>query len=359
MSTLNELIHYCNEDDPIGALMLTGEWGCGKTYLIQKELSKALKDTHIIVRVSLFGMNSASTLRDAVRKRWFEACMPFIDTLQKAQRGGVFRAFSSMLYRVNPLAGGAAGVVVNADVEDFIPIKPEFEDLKTHEKKKVILVYDDLERAKMDFAEVLGVINDFCENHRFNSIISVNEESLRPEIEKDPTTYQLAKEKTISQVLYHIPDYNEVISSILDKTNRQTPEYKEYLLSNEELIRQVFVPEKEAFNAKTLFRGDRKNHNFRTLKKAMQNFYRIYADMEEAGKEVTTSHLYSFLAYYLVAKGGLLKDGKPHLTFEDKDIQEFYPQYSPESMTDMERGWIVTGIWNKDSFLKEIEDIKQ
>ena len=44
MSSLNELIHYCNEPDPVGALMLTGEWGCGKTYLIEKELSEALND---------------------------------------------------------------------------------------------------------------------------------------------------------------------------------------------------------------------------------------------------------------------------------------------------------------------------
>lgn len=37
MSTLSELIHYCNEEDPIGALLLTGEWGCGKSYLIEND----------------------------------------------------------------------------------------------------------------------------------------------------------------------------------------------------------------------------------------------------------------------------------------------------------------------------------
>lgn len=357
MSSLNELIHYCNEDDPIGALMLTGEWGCGKTYLIQKELRKALKDTHIIVRVSLFGMNSASTLRDTVRRKWFEACLPFVDTIQKAQKGGAFKAFSTALYRINPLAGGAARVVVSANVEDFIPIKPKFEDLKTHEKKKVILVYDDLERSKMDLLEVMGVINDFCENQRFNSIISVNEESLIPVIEEDLATYQLVKEKTISQVLYHIPDYDEVINSILDSTKWQTPEYKEYLISNEELIKEVFIPEKEELDPTSLVQKNRKNHNFRTLKKGLQSFYRIFADMKEAGIEVTPAHLYSFLAYYLVARGGIMKDRKLCLTFEDKNIGEFYPRYSHESMTDMERGWIVTGIWDKEVFLKEIADI--
>ena len=42
MGALEELIHYCNEKDPIGAMLLTGEWGCGKTYLIENGLTKAL-----------------------------------------------------------------------------------------------------------------------------------------------------------------------------------------------------------------------------------------------------------------------------------------------------------------------------
>ena len=42
MNTLDELIYYCEEKEPVGALMLIGEWGCGKTYLIEHELSDKL-----------------------------------------------------------------------------------------------------------------------------------------------------------------------------------------------------------------------------------------------------------------------------------------------------------------------------
>ena len=55
MNTVDELVYYCNEVDPVGAIMLTGQWGSGKTYLIEHELAEKLKDTHIIVRISLFG----------------------------------------------------------------------------------------------------------------------------------------------------------------------------------------------------------------------------------------------------------------------------------------------------------------
>lgn len=38
MNTVDELVYYCNEVDPVGAIMLTGQWGSGKTYLIEHEL---------------------------------------------------------------------------------------------------------------------------------------------------------------------------------------------------------------------------------------------------------------------------------------------------------------------------------
>ena len=70
MNTLDELIYYCNEPEPVGALMLTGEWGCGKTYLIEHKLSEKLEETHIFVRVSLFGISNIVILNDVVKKQW-------------------------------------------------------------------------------------------------------------------------------------------------------------------------------------------------------------------------------------------------------------------------------------------------
>ena len=54
MSTLNELIRYCTEKHHWGALLLTGEWGCGKTYLIEKRLTVALAQPHSVSWVISF-----------------------------------------------------------------------------------------------------------------------------------------------------------------------------------------------------------------------------------------------------------------------------------------------------------------
>lgn len=32
---IKELEYYCSLDNPVGALMLSGGWGCGKTFLLE------------------------------------------------------------------------------------------------------------------------------------------------------------------------------------------------------------------------------------------------------------------------------------------------------------------------------------
>ncbi len=70
MDVLKELEYYCNLKNPVGALLLTGEWGCGKTYLIEHELKERLEKTHVILRISLFGIDSLEAVNMAVKKSW-------------------------------------------------------------------------------------------------------------------------------------------------------------------------------------------------------------------------------------------------------------------------------------------------
>ena len=244
MSTLNELIHYCNENNPIGALLLTGEWGCGKTYLIEKDLTRALEKTHVIVKVSLFGITDANALRSLIRQKWFEVCTPILGQLHKAKEksSGFLAAFNAALHAVNPLAGSAANVMVSMNMMDVLPIKAEVEDPKTLEKKRVVLVYDDLERVKMDPVQLLGVINDFCENQHFNTIlVSESDEVLLHLMKEDTTTYHMLREKTISQSLRYIPDFAEILHSILQERIWPSDDYAEYLSEHEALILDVFA----------------------------------------------------------------------------------------------------------------------
>ena len=72
MDLIEELKNQCDIDNPVGALMLSGEWGCGKTYLIKTKFIPLVKDTYVFLCVSLFGIDSLDTLRVEVKKKGLE-----------------------------------------------------------------------------------------------------------------------------------------------------------------------------------------------------------------------------------------------------------------------------------------------
>ena len=161
MNSLEELVYYCNEDSPVGALMFTGEWGCGKTYLLEHQLSEKLKDTHILVRVSLFGVDSIDALHLSVKKQWVKSCGSFLGKLQdqeKATRTGktIFATVASLI----PYLKDIKDSILAINPLDYVTIDPKIElDGRT---KRVVLIFDDLERCKIDTVDVLGCINEYC-----------------------------------------------------------------------------------------------------------------------------------------------------------------------------------------------------
>ena len=56
-------------------------------------------------------------------------------------------------------------------------VKPAVEDIRTRTKKKVVLVFDDMERSRIDRSELLGCINEYCENKHFNTILIADSEA--------------------------------------------------------------------------------------------------------------------------------------------------------------------------------------
>ena len=87
MNILEELKFYCETQNPVGALMLSGEWGCGKTYLIEKTLPEDIADTCIVLRVSLFGLGTVNEIQAEVKKKWFAAEYSCAVTPQIRQTG--------------------------------------------------------------------------------------------------------------------------------------------------------------------------------------------------------------------------------------------------------------------------------
>ena len=292
-------------------------------------------------------MTDPQTLRDTIRHKWFEVCTPVFGTLSKVRDNGIWGPLNIAVQSINPIAGAASNFVTAIDLQSLILIIPEIEDFHTHKRKRVVLVYDDMERVSMHSAELLGVINEYCENQHFTSIISVNEEAFEAMQADGNTTYHMLREKIISAYIRHVPNYTAIINTLLYDSVWPSEEYAAYLCEHEDVVRDVFMsPSDDDAMHSFLTSSNRKYHNFRTLAKGLRCFQRIFAHIRKTGTEVPDSCLYSFLAYYIAAKSGICIDGKPKVGLSDDEIRQYYPKFSSDAITDAQRLWITDGIWN-------------
>lgn len=200
MNILEELKYYCEEPKPVGALMITGEWGCGKTYLLNNMLTDELKDTHIILRVSLFGMESIEEIRTEVKKCWLyafaesnEKISGIADSVKK-----LGKPIKTIAEKGTELMPDSLKTIVNGVLSinaiDFVKVDSQMGE------KKVVLIFDDLERANISTNDLLGCINDYCENLHINTIVVANEEKIKSN-EKDKIKYNEIKEKIIQRTI--------------------------------------------------------------------------------------------------------------------------------------------------------------
>ena len=136
-----------------------------------------MKDTYVFLCVSLFGIDSLDKLRVEVKKKWLEKASEFDKLNGKAVskiKDSYKKAFDTVK-DILPQNLQKKGEVVSSimDLVNFVPISNRMFG------KKVILVFDDLERTNISCTDLLGCINDYCENQNFNTIIVANEEKIK------------------------------------------------------------------------------------------------------------------------------------------------------------------------------------
>lgn len=354
MSTLQELVRYCTEEQHFGALLLTGEWGCGKTHLIEKELAEALKSTHFIIRVSLLGLDSVSALNNAVKKQWLYTCTPFLGKLnregERIKKKGIVSVINSILSSLNPASANIASAMVAVDPLEYVALDPVVEDFhEKGKKKRVVLVFDDLSRSKLDLNTVIGTINEYCENKGFPTIVIGEEEFIKAMASADPTVYRMVKEKTIARTVRYVPEYREIIHTIINKSKWPNPDYAEFLTEHEQIIHAVFVADPQVREG-----APGKYRNFRSLTCALQEFSRLYDTMTEHQIPNIAQFLYSFIAYILISRNGVNKNGQPCFEVEDQEILKLYPEYQPELLPQSIRQWIDSGLWEENEIIRDI-----
>lgn len=67
-----ELNQFIGSAENNGALLITGKWGCGKSYLIKKCVNDLNTQKYAIAVISLFGIDNIASLNTKVRDAYLE-----------------------------------------------------------------------------------------------------------------------------------------------------------------------------------------------------------------------------------------------------------------------------------------------
>ena len=298
-SSLRELVYYCTEPEPVGALMFTGEWGCGKTYLIDHELKATFdgqngREEKVIIRVSLFGVSSVENIHSLVKESWMEAYYENFPTVLKKTT----RFLKNIQSSIAKMEGNdEMKLLASVGLSNFMRVK------NIINKKPVILVFDDLERCQMDRIDVLGCINDYCENQKFYTIIVCNPDKMQSDKERNEEdkakdeliqlTYAEIKEKIVQRTVQYKPDYEGIVHNVIRELKYQDKEYQGFIEKHERELLELFAP-----NMGVRSTGENVQlHNIRSLKCAITDFYRIYIILEKNGFSDVERWLYAFTRY--------------------------------------------------------------
>lgn len=364
MNALEEIKHYIAEPNTVGALMISGKWGCGKTYLIEHELcdDKEVSEKCHILRISLFGEESIDSVTRKVKRKMMGAFR--IANLSKENNkksnedkndnpdkdGNGFNKFISGLKTVSNIAGAftpfgnAINAIASVDVTEFYECKNEIS------KKIVVLVFDDFERSRLQPDELLGCINEFVETYNIKTIIVSNEEKLgisgrdgSTEDKKEDSNdkenkdtsdkkqkaskYLEFKEKVVSRTIKLTPDYEAVIDHILQSSTYVVDSYRAFLDERKGMIERVF-------------KGSM-TENIRSLKCALQDFERVYQII--ISQSISSKNTELFFAAFLIGEFEI-KSG--NITKQDK--YGYYPSYTSlgEKYSDFNSRYVIDGCYD-------------
>lgn len=211
------------------ALMITGEWGCGKSYFVKNSVKEYLHKNGILdnknyLVFSLYGINNLVDFKTSFYDKIFIS--QYLGESSKARKTKNIceRLFNSISSTIDT---SAIGVPVKINLAELI----HKSDLVRLEN--CIFVFDDIERCELSTTELWGFINKLTEN-RGIPVITVANESKILEKDLEIDNYKIEKEKAI----YCTIEFSYEIANIFDElvNKYEEKDLREYILSNKEII---------------------------------------------------------------------------------------------------------------------------
>lgn len=249
---------------PKFALLIHGEWGCGKTYFVSRLINAHVAAGRKAVSVSLFGVSSIAQ----IDRQIYQQLHPLLGS-EKLRFAG--RLLAGVLSASIPIGG-------QASVDVALP------ELKLNNLAEIpseqVVFFDDVERCAMPMREVLGYLNSLTELSEIKVVACINESEIQDEAEAE---YRKHREKVFGRVLRLIPDTDAALDTFVRDISPEP--LAELLRSSQVHITEVF---------------DEVGHqNLRALRQALLLFEGLYRALPDNAKNAQ-DFLREYLRFYLV-----------------------------------------------------------
>ena len=293
---IQHIIHdFVRRPNKETALLITGEWGCGKTYFLLHLAPNVLKKDQTICHISLKGISNL----DDIGKR------ALLQIFAKKRNNTVLNKLINLIHTVD---------YKNVSV-DLGAFSSAILAMKSY--PNYLLIFDDLERLPeaISPSDVLLYLHSlFLENKDNNLIIVTNQEKMfQKRTEEDKKILDPLKKK-----------FDEVKDKVIE---REIPfeynlsnNFREYLCHRYQNLNQAFMKYLEQSRIVPLVFQNPPQKNIRLFNSLFDRLLEIYNAMDSFAQRQEQKKKYQFLDDAL----GCLY----YFIFKESDLESAYPQFS-------------------------------
>lgn len=340
-----------------GALMVSGEWGCGKTYHIEKVVMPALQqDGWNPVKVSLFGIESVNEMPLRIADNYKRPENNEVDGTKKEKK----KSWLSSLGKEKAgkaLAKGAQFASKISWLGNFVDVETLVNNnsgllYKLIPTEKTVIILDDIERVIdiIDVHTLLGAIHELVEQRGYKVVVIANNSYMQQKSEAK----LVFKEKVIEKTLVYEPDVVSIFKELCGK-GYSSP-FTAFMTAQKAV--EVIDPSYPSYKEDKGLQVEL--HNIRILKFALAHFSKIYevcnAFLKDENKDTADSFL---LSLWACTVGVAIEYKKDRLTYKDR-LQ--FAQYVELSSIDWEFGdddWKADGLFDETQEDEEQEKQKE
>jgi hypothetical protein len=254
---IKNINHYLDQNQPSHALLISGDWGAGKTYFVDsltEEQNKVVNNQKKIIKISLFGVQKTSEIDFKI----FQSLHPILGSKYTQLAGNILKGALSFGFKFEISSEkdkkSESSLTLKLDQLKFLDFFS-----KDGKGQKLVIIFDDLERSNVDPKELLGYINHTVEISKIHTILVAHEKFLIDN--DDKKIYRDFKEKIVYKTFEIRQDHEKVINSFLKETKDKI------IISQKSLIQQVYESSKYK--------------NLRSLKQSIFDFKYLLSEIDD------------------------------------------------------------------------------